>query len=546
MADPIEKSEPAVGVTQDDYEPTADTEKASLADHGAESQLHRRLGTRHLAMIGLGGSIGMGLWLGSGSSLSKAGPASLFLGYILTGTMIWAVSHSIGEMAVMYPLPSAFVQWTNIFVDPAAGFALGWAYTFAYWISIANELQGVVTVLSFWTTAVPVAAWITIFWAVIILVNIGPVKWFAEIEVVASAIKFGFIFVVIISGIVLSAGGGPKGGYPPVKGGTIGFEFWNSMPFINGAKGFFSIMPTCIFALAGSENASLVAGETTNPRRSVPKAVASIWVRLALFYIIGGLIVTINVSPEDPNLFGGSGTNASPFVIMYRNCGVMPLAHIMNAVIFISVLSTGTISGYGASRILLGLSQIGMAPKVLQKTDSWGRPWYGLVPTLVIGGGLSYINISNSGAEVFTWLSNLSSLFTLFGWAMICLSHIRMRHAMKVQGRDHANLPWKSWVFPWAAYWGLAWCFVLLIVLFYLAISPLNGETSAVNFFSSYVSALAILALYIGAKIYYRGGRWVNTAEVDLDASRRFYHETQLEETDYKNGFVRAIRTAVF
>lgn len=257
-----------------------------------------------------------------------------------------------------------FVQWTNIFVDPAAGFALGWAYTFAYWISIANELQGVVTVLSFWTTAVPVAAWITIFWAVIILVNIGPVKWFAEIEVVASAIKFGFIFVVIISGIVLSAGGGPKGGYPPVKGGTIGFEFWNSMPFINGAKGFFSIMPTCIFALAGSENASLVAGETTNPRRSVPKAVASIWVRLALFYIIGGLIVTINVSPEDPNLFGGSGTNASPFVIMYRNCGVMPLAHIMNAVIFISVLSTGTISGYGASRILLGLSQIGMAPKV--------------------------------------------------------------------------------------------------------------------------------------------------------------------------------------
>lgn len=183
---------------------------------------------------------------------------------------------------------------------------------------------------------------------------------------------------------------------------------------------------------------------------------------------------------------------------------------------------------------------------MLQKTDSWGRPWYGLVPTLVIGGGLSYINISNSGAEVFTWLSNLSSLFTLFGWAMICLSHIRMRHAMKVQGRDHANLPWKSWVFPWAAYWGLAWCFVLLIVLFYLAISPLNGETSAVNFFSSYVSALAILALYIGAKIYYRGGRWVNTAEIDLDASRRFYHEQQLEETDYKNGFVRAIRTAVF
>ncbi|KAH7123215.1 arginine permease [Dactylonectria estremocensis] len=519
---------------------------APLEDHGADSQLHRRLGTRHIAMIGLGGSIGMGLWLGSGSSLSKAGPASLFLGYVLAGTMIWSVSHSIGEMAVMYPLPSAFVQWTNMFVDPAAGFALGWAYTFAYWISIANELQGIVTVLSFWTDAVPVAAWITIFWAVIVLVNIGPVKVFAEIEVVSSAIKFGFIFVVIISGIVLSAGGGPKGGFPPVEGGSIGFEFWNSTPFINGAKGFFSIMPVCIFALAGSENASLVAGETTHPQRAVPKAVASIWVRLALFYIMGGLIVTINVSPNDPNLFGGGGTNASPFVIMYRNCGVMPLAHIMNAVIFISVLSTGTLSGYGASRILLGLSQINMAPKILQKTDSRGRPWYGLVPTLLIGGGLSYINISHSGAEVFTWLSNLSSLFTLFGWGMICLSHIRMRHAMKVQGRDHANLPWKSWVFPYAPYWGLFWCITLLVILFYLAISPLSGETSAVNFFSSYVSALAILALYVGAKIYYRNGRWVDTAVVDLDASRRFYHDEHLEEKKEQNGFVRAIRTAVF
>ena len=124
-------------------------------------------------------------------------------------------------------------------------------------------------------------------------------------------------------------------------------------------------MPTCIFAMAGSENAGLVAAETKNPRRSVPKAVSSIWIRLSLFYIMGSLIVTINVSPENKNIFGGDGTNASPFVIMYREGGVEPMAHIMNAVIFISVLSTGSISGFGGSRTLYGLSQIGMAPKVI-------------------------------------------------------------------------------------------------------------------------------------------------------------------------------------
>jgi amino acid transporter len=112
------------------------------------------------------------------------------------------------------------VQWSTKFVDPAAGFAVGWAYWFNYFITIANELN---TVLMFWTTAVPIAAWMTIFWVVIILVNVGmcfcsavlldirnyqlthipgAVNWFGEIEVVCSLIKFGWIFVVIISGIV--------------------------------------------------------------------------------------------------------------------------------------------------------------------------------------------------------------------------------------------------------------------------------------------------------------------------------------------------------
>lgn len=111
------------------------------SDYGADSELRRLLSTRHLTMIALGSSIGMGLWLGSGTSLTNGGPAAIFLGYLLSGSMIWAVSHSIGEMAVMYPIPSAFVQWTGKFVDPAAAFALGWAYWFSYCITIANELQ---------------------------------------------------------------------------------------------------------------------------------------------------------------------------------------------------------------------------------------------------------------------------------------------------------------------------------------------------------------------------------------------------------------------
>ncbi|GAB1198727.1 hypothetical protein APSETT444_008055 [Aspergillus pseudonomiae] len=509
-------------------------------DHGAETDLQRTLSTRHITMIALGSSIGMGLWLGSGTSLANGGPAAIFIGYLLSGTMIWSVSHSIGEMAVMYPLPSAFIQWTSIFVDPAAAFALGWAYWFSYWITIANELQGVVTVLSFWTDKVPTAAWITIFWVVIIFINVWAVKFFGEVEVVSSSIKFGWIIIVIISLIVVSAGGAPAEG-------PIGFRYWNSYAFTNGFKGFLTVMPTCIFAMSGSENCALVAAETSNPRRAVPKAVGSIWLRLSLFYILGSLMITITVDPKDNNLFGASGVNASPFVIAYRNAGLEPLAHIMNAVVFISVVSTGSISGYAGSRALMGLAHVKMAPKIFGKADRVGRPLAGLFITLLIGGGLAYLNVSNSGEEVFTWFSNLTSLFTLFGWGMICLSHLRMRYAWKVQGRDVSELPWKSWTFPYAAIWGLVWCILLIIAEFYLSVWPLKGQTTAKNFFANYVSVVAIVVIYIGAKIYYRGPFWVDARTIDLDGLRRFYVKTGDEEESVgeKTGAVKHVTKAV-
>lgn len=140
MSDIEKKTADVVG-PRTSHSPTSGDVSVVDGDHGADSELHRNLSTRHITMIALGSSIGMGLWLGSGESLRNGGPAGIFIGYLLSGSMIWSVSHSIGEMAVLYPLPSAFVQWSGKFIDPSAAFALGWAYWFSYWITIANELQ---------------------------------------------------------------------------------------------------------------------------------------------------------------------------------------------------------------------------------------------------------------------------------------------------------------------------------------------------------------------------------------------------------------------
>ncbi|KAL4944600.1 hypothetical protein BDV06DRAFT_186869 [Aspergillus oleicola] len=469
-------------------------------------------------MFSVGSSIGMGLWLGSGTSLASGGPAAIFLGYWIAASIAWLLNQAVGELAVLYPVASAFPQWTSKFIDRAAALSVGWSYWFSGSITLANELQAIVTVLQFWDHTVPVAAWLSIFLVTILLINISAVRIFGEAEAVMSTIKLLWIVIVIIAGIVISAGGGPNHK-------TTGFEYWNSMPFTHGFKGFLSVMGTCIFAMSGSEMGGLVAAEARNPLKAVPRAVNAIWLRLSLFYILGALIVSITVSPENPNLFGGEGVNASPFVIAFRDAGIPGLAHAMNAIIFISVLSCGNAQAYAATRTLVGLAQINMAPSFFQKCDKQGRPWYAITATFLVGGGLCYLNVSNSGATVFGWFSSLTSLCTLYLWGMIFVCHIRFRAAWKAQGRSVNDLPWKTWTWPWGSIYGLVWCILLVIVEFYLAVWPLGEKSSAETFFANYVSIVAIAVLFIGAKFYYRGPLWVKAGDIDLDKDRRFYVE---------------------
>lgn len=496
-----------------------------VVEDDQEYHLKRTLRSRHIFMIAIGSSIGMGLWLGSGSSLASGGPAAIFIGYLLAASIAWALNQSIGELAVLYPVPSAFPQWTRRLADPSLGFTLGWTYWFNYMITIPNELSGLCTVLAFWDSSINPAVWITVFLIVLIIINVFVVNVFAETEFVMSTIKFTWIFIVIVTCIVISAGGGPQGS-------AIGFKYWKEEPFTHGFKGFLSVLPTTIFAMSGMELSGVTAAEAINPKQSIPKAVQSIWIRLGLFYILGCLMVTITVSPNDPNLFGGSGVNASPFVIAFRNAGLPILGDLHNVVILISVLSSGNAAMYCGPRMLMGMAQIGSAPKIFGKTDKSGRPWYGFILTTAFGGGLAYLNVNNTGAEVFSWFSSLISLCTLYVWGCVFLCNIRQRKAWNAQGRSLSDMPWKSRVVPWTAWYGLILCIILVIVEFYLAVWPLGKAPTARTFFADYISIILTILIYLAAKVYYKGKFLIPPTQIDLDKGRRFYGPEDDEPED--------------
>lgn len=155
----------------------------------AESPLARKLKGRHIQMIAIGGSIGTGLFVGSGGALSTGGPASLLIAFTLIGAMLYCVVHALGELAVLYPVAGSFAAYSTRFIDPAWGFAMGWNYAMQWLIVLPLEIVAASITVEYWESPINPAVWVTLFWLLIVSINLFGVKGYGEAEFVFSLIK---------------------------------------------------------------------------------------------------------------------------------------------------------------------------------------------------------------------------------------------------------------------------------------------------------------------------------------------------------------------
>jgi len=128
----------------------------------------------------LGGSIGAGLFVGSGSALATGGPASLVLGFIIVGSMLLCTIQALAELAVLYPVNGAFFTYTVRFVDPSLGFAIGWDYAVAWLTVLPFELTTAAITIGFWNTSINMAAWVSIFLVLLIVIQVFGVRGYGE------------------------------------------------------------------------------------------------------------------------------------------------------------------------------------------------------------------------------------------------------------------------------------------------------------------------------------------------------------------------------
>lgn len=147
---------------------------AEWAQYG---QTKRGLTPRHVQVMAIGGSIGTGLFVGIGGSLSRTGPLSLLLGYLFWGILfIWPCNLCVGEMIAWLPVRGTIFELAGRYVDPALGFAMGWTYFFAGAMLVCTEYAAVATVMEYWTTDVNAAVWVAMCMVVCFTLNMVAVK----------------------------------------------------------------------------------------------------------------------------------------------------------------------------------------------------------------------------------------------------------------------------------------------------------------------------------------------------------------------------------
>ncbi|KAG6827898.1 hypothetical protein H0H92_010033 [Tricholoma furcatifolium] len=495
-----------------------DTEKLRAEN----PMLQQKMKPRHLTMIAVGGSIGTGLFVGSGAALNAGGPAGLLIAWIIMGVMLINVTQALGELCIMYPVSGGFYTLAGRFLDPSFAFALGWNYWLQWAVALPLEISVAGTLIQYWTEKIPIAALITIFWVLIIFICVFGTLGYAEEEFWSSCLKLLVVIMFAIIGVVCICGGGPKGGeYDHYIGGAL----WRDPgAFANGFKGVCAVFVTAAFAFSGTELVGLAAAETPNPRQSMPAAIKGTFWRITLIYIVSLIIIGLLVPYNEPRLLGGSGAAASPFVIALANARIPGLNHFVNATICVSVISIGMSSVYGGSRSLTALAETGYAPKIFAYVDKSSRPLWSVVFTLAFG-ALAYLNVIASGDTIFNWLSALSGLSCIFTWMAICLCHIRFRKAWVLQGHSVEELPFQALGGVWGSWMGIIILTLVLIAQFYIAIWPIGGMSSdgglvAENFFMAYLAAPIMLICWIGGYIWKRAVP-LRASEIDLDTGRK-------------------------
>jgi AAT family amino acid transporter len=412
----------------------------SSPDH-AESGLRHQLSAGQMTMVAVGGSIGTGLLLGSAPAIALAGPA-VILSFLLAGVINYIVAMALGELACAHPAAGSFGVYGDLYLNRWAGFLSRAGYWAGIAFSIGGEITASAIYMGYWFPQVPRLVWITVFSALLLLINFRSVHaygrfefWFAMIKVVTIA-----AFVVLGASLLLD------GRATPQYTANGGF-------FPSGSFAPLLAMTFAIYAFAGIEFVAVTSGESRS-REEVAKAVRNTLILLTLIYM-GAITVLVGIMP-----WNRAGAGESPFVTVFRSVNIPAAGHLMNFVVLTAALSGANASLYVSSRMLFSLARSGWAPSVLGRLNSQGSPTLAL---LVSSYGIVAAFLLDKWAPhgAFEFMLRAAFFGMITSWIVSLAAHVAFR--ARLTPDQAAALPMRSPLKGWGSVIGfIVVCAVVL------------------------------------------------------------------------------------
>src|ERR1700680_274350 len=375
------------------------------------SDLTRSLKSRHIQLIALGGTIGVGLFLGSAGAIHKAGPG-LLLSYAIGGIAIFFILRALGELLTYRPVAGSFASYAEEFVGPFAGFVTGWSYWFMWVVTAMAELTAIGIYVRYWFPDVP--QWLPALIALVALYgsNLPAVRVFGELEFWFALIKVVTIVALIAAGLVVILF------HVGDLGASASFtHLWSHggfMPF--GIVGVLLTLQIVMFAYSGVELIGVTAGEAQNPAVVLPRATNGIILRILIFYL-GALLVIMAVVPWDQ-----LSPSVSPFVFVFEKLGVPGAAGIITVVVITAASSSCNSGLFSTGRMLWSLARRGQAPRGFAALNQRQVPAAGIhvsAAVMLLTVVLNYL----VPKEAFTWITSITLIGTLWTWGIIMMSH---------------------------------------------------------------------------------------------------------------------------
>ncbi|MBB6171803.1 GABA permease [Nocardiopsis mwathae] len=419
-----------------------------------------------MTMIAIGGSVGAGLFIGSGAVIAAAGPAAV-VSYAVAGALVLLTLRALGEMVVARPAAGSFSDYARMALGPRVGFSIGWLYWWLYAVLVAAEAVAGAAILSRWVEA---PAWLLSLLLLVVMTgaNLISVKVFGETESVFSLIKIATIVAFLILGGLYAAGM-----WPSADGASVA-NLWVHGGFApNGWVAVFAAVVVVLFSFGGVEIVTIAAGESDEPEQGVARATTNVLWRIALFYIASILVVVMVLPWNDAEL------GKSPFVAVMETVGVPAAPLVMEVVVFVAVLSVLNAALYTSSRMLHVLTRQGDAPRALSSVNRRGVPARAILLGTVVG----YVSAIGN----YLWPETVLGFLIASIGAILLVLFITIVASQLVMGRrlradEPERLTFRMWAFPY-----LSWATLVALVAVLAAMAflpehrgPLLGSIASV------------------------------------------------------------------